>query len=112
MIDGLPPDSIVLPYTGEGHSVYEHGFAAFAHELLDSDREGPAGQDMLQASSSRYNGKLVYLLLARPLVAWNLATNRVTVCRALILIENNSNGRKDVYSSDSAELALTMFKDL
>jgi len=112
LMQRLPPDCILLPYSGENSDTYEHGFAAFAHGLLNNNRVGPAGKSLIQTSSLRFNGKLTFVLLSRVLVAWHLDTNRTTICRALILLERNSYGRRDVWSSDSPELALTMFKSL
>ncbi len=108
----LPPDAVLVPYTGGNSAYYEHAFAAFAHELIGSARAGVAGKDLIQTTSTRYREKYIFILLKATLVAWNLDTNRTMVCRALILVDSNQSGRRDVWTSDNPDLGLNMFKSL
>ena len=108
----LPTDGILLPYEGVWHGVYEHGFAAFAHGLTDTERTGEASSDLILHESVRRKRGYKFVILRSPIIAWNLTTNRTTICKALVLVEKNVSGRADVWSSDNLHLARNMFESL
>ncbi len=115
----MPDDSILVPYEGRAELVcevngheYEHEFAVFAHELQGSERSGPAGSELVLHHNTRIKVGYTLLVLRWPVVAWNLRTNRIMVCQALILVDDNSSGRKDVWSSDNIAMARNMFENL
>ncbi len=108
----LPQDAIVIPYDGALDGMYEHGFAKFAYNLPGSARLGPAGAELILHYSTRLKPGYMYLVLRWPLVAWNIVTNRTTVCKAMILVDQNASGRRDVYTSDSIAVADKFFNGL